>query len=33
MYLLELSEGKWEKGQSDLVCVVYLDDWAIAVLC
>ena len=24
--LLDLFEGRWEKGQCDLVCVVHLDD-------
>ena len=26
VYLLDLSEGRWEKVQCDLVCVVHLDD-------
>ena len=31
VYLLDLFEGMWEKGQCDLVCVVLLDDWAMLV--
>ena len=31
VYLLDLFEGRWEKGQCDLVFVVHLDDWANAV--
>ena len=31
VYLLDLFEGRWEKGQCDLVCRVLLDDWAILV--
>ena len=31
MYLLDLFEGRWEKGQCDLVCGVLLDDWAMLV--
>ena len=33
VYLLDLFEGRWEKGQCDLVCVVHLDDWANTGLC
>ena len=28
MYLLDLFEGRGEKGQCDLVCGASLDDWA-----
>ena len=31
VYLLDLFEGRWEKGQCDLVCGVLLDDWAMLV--
>ena len=31
MYLLDLFDGRWEKGQCDLVCGVLLDDWSILV--
>ena len=31
VYLLNLFEGRWEKGQCDLVCGLLLDDWAILV--
>ena len=31
MYLLDLFEGTWEKGQCDLECRVLLDDWAMLV--
>ena len=27
MYLLDLFEGRWKKGQCDLVCRVLLDDF------
>ena len=33
VYLLDLFEGRGEKGQCDLVCGVPLDDWANAGLC
>ena len=33
VYLLDLFEGMWGKGQGDLVCVVHLDDWANTSLC
>ena len=33
MYLLDLFEGRGEKGQYDLVCGALLDDWANAGLC
>ena len=33
MYLLDFLEGRWKKGQNDLVCAVHLDDWANTVLC
>ena len=33
LYLLDSFEGRWEKGQCDLVCVAPLDDWANAGLC
>ena len=29
LYLLDLFEGRGEKGQCDLVCGAPLDDWAI----
>ena len=29
MYLLDLFEERWKKGQCDLVCGVFLDDWAM----
>ena len=29
MYLLDLFEERWEKGQCNLVCRVFLDDWAM----
>ena len=28
VYLLDLFQGRWEKGPCDLMCVVPLDDWA-----
>ena len=28
VYLLDMFEKGWEKGQCYLVCVVHLDDWA-----
>ena len=31
VYLLDLFEGRQEKGQHDLVCAVLLDDWAMLV--
>ena len=31
MYLLDLFEGRWKKGQCDLVWGVLLDDWAMLV--
>ena len=31
MYLLDLFEGRWEKGQCYLVCGVLLDDWVMLV--
>ena len=31
VYLLDLFEGRWEKGQCDLVCRVPLHDWAMLV--
>ena len=31
VYLLDLFEGRWEKGQFDLGCGVLLDDWAMLV--
>ena len=31
VYLLDLFEERWEKGQCDLVCGVLLDDWAMLV--
>ena len=31
VYLLDLFEGRWEKGQCHLVCGVLLDDWAMLV--
>ena len=33
VYLLDLFEGRWEKRQCDLVCVMHLDDWADTGLC
>ena len=33
VYLLDLFEGRWEKGQCDLVCAVHLDNWANTGLC
>ena len=33
VYLLDLFEGRCEKGRCDLVCGAPLDDWANAGLC
>ena len=31
VYLLDLFERRWEKGQCDWVCGVLLEDWAMLV--
>ena len=31
MHLIDLFEKRWEKEQFDLVCGVFLHDWAILV--
>ena len=33
VYLLDMFEKGWEKGQCYLMCVVHLDDWANTGLC
>ena len=33
VYLLDLFEGRGEKGECDLVCGAPLDDWTNADLC